>query len=418
MKLIDSGICTSVVLFEPILLLSLLLLAWLSWSQSERFIRVAFVIAAVGVFLFSIKAWNHSFQHFAVLYGVFSSIGFFFGITRYFSLTQLKYVFAAWFVLLAFGLWFFETLKFIPFCNTHYIRQPLRFSFSGYTVWTVFLVLSSGLVYYLPNRKRSMGVWVGVLFVFVFMLEGGPITLGFKKYDDVLFWGIGPDKENSSGETELYVAVEQKNIKRVRELLSQGADVNKPSKTIGGPTTPFEVAIRSNDYDLFLLVAEKGGDITQVNKGGSLPIHLAAYSWNFDLRIVQYLLDHGADIHARDKLLGLQPIHIAVGGAHFMGHGKLDNHSADMVGFLIENGADIEARTRHGSTPLIVAADYSDFEAVKSLVERGADIHAEGSSGKNALEIARNRRGYIASPIEKNQRYDQIIDYLEPLMEE
>ena len=126
MKLIEFGAYTPASPFEPILILSLLLLIWLSWQQSERFIRCALLVASLALSVFTLKVWFADFKHFAVLYGLFALIGIFFSVTRFISISKLKYVFASWFVLLTFGLWFFEILKFIPFHHMHYINQPFR----------------------------------------------------------------------------------------------------------------------------------------------------------------------------------------------------------------------------------------------------------------------------------------------------
>lgn len=57
-----------------------------------------------------------------------------------------------------------------------------------------------------------------------------------------------------------------------------------------------------------------------------------------------------ADVHARVKTNGMTPLHYVA----FNAHGK-----RDVAKLLIEKGADIEARTQEGWTPLHLAAAVS-----------------------------------------------------------
>ena len=257
--------------------------------------------------------------------------------------------------------------------------------------------------------------------MFVILLEGRPSTLGLTKYNDVLFWGTGVDKANSYGETELYVVVEKQDIERVKELLAAGANVNEPrTKVIGGASTPFEKAVLSNNYELFLLLADNGGNITKPNKDGNMPIHLASEPTVTELRIVKYLLDNGADISARDKGDD-QPIHRAVKkGFNFKT--REDVFNPELVKFLLENGADIESPAKFYSgeriyTPLALAVMKSNYEVVKALVELGANLNP---NGLNCLKLAKDSRKNMArmgSETSKKsvERLDSIIEYLTSL---
>lgn len=423
MKLIEFDSYTPATPFEPILVLSLLILVWLSWQQSDRFIRLTLLVASLALSVFALQVWFEDFKHFAVLYGLFALIGIFFSVTRFISVSKLKYVFASWLVLLTFGLWFFEILKFIPFHSMHYINQPFRLYFSGYIAWGIFLVLSGAAIFFSKNKKRASASWIGVLFLFVVLLEGMPTTLGLTKYNDVLFWGTGVDRANAYGETELYIAVKKQDIKRVKELLAAGANVNEPrTKVIGGASTPFEKAILSNNYELFLLLAEKGGNVTKLNKDGNMPIHLASEPTVTEFRIVKYLLDHGADINARNKE-DKQPIHIAVSSV-FDFKSKQKVYNPNLVNFLIEHGADTEspAKFYNGEriyTPLALAVMKSNYLVVKRLVELGADLKP---NGLDVLKLAKDSRKNLArmnneTTIKSVEQLDMIIEYLTPLID-
>lgn len=58
----------------------------------------------------------------------------------------------------------------------------------------------------------------------------------------------------------------------------------------------------------------------------------------------------------------------------------------DILQLLIDNGADIEARTLGGETALVLACRYLNTDTVELLIENGADINAKTSEGQTLLE--------------------------------
>ncbi len=74
----------------------------------------------------------------------------------------------------------------------------------------------------------------------------------------------------------------------------------------------------------------------------------------------------------------------ALMGAAFKGY-------TDMLQFLLENGADIQAVNQQQSTALIFAATYADAKTVRLLLENGADPWARDQESKTALDHAMAR---------------------------
>ncbi len=93
-------------------------------------------------------------------------------------------------------------------------------------------------------------------------------------------------------------------------------------------------------------------------------------------RIIQLLLQSGADLEARD-FEGRTPLHIACSST-----------SGHLASLLIDAGADIEARDRDGRTPLMEAAHHGDLEAVSYLLDRGADPSSRANDQRTALDMA------------------------------
>jgi ankyrin repeat protein len=90
------------------------------------------------------------------------------------------------------------------------------------------------------------------------------------------------------------------------------------------------------------------------------------------------LLESGADVNARsDNPLSVLPLHSAVAGNH-----------DDVVAVLVDAGADVNARQRHGWTPLHGAAQNGSLASVERLLAAGADASARNDDGVDARELA------------------------------
>ena len=78
------------------------------------------------------------------------------------------------------------------------------------------------------------------------------------------------------------------------------------------------------------------------------------------------------------------------------GEGKLR-----AVRYLLDEGADVNAREKLGGTPLMEAAYAGYLEVIKELLFRGAEINAIGNDG-TALDIAINRNNAAAVDLLKH----------------
>ena len=97
---------------------------------------------------------------------------------------------------------------------------------------------------------------------------------------------------------------------------------------------------------------------------------------NGNLAEVERLLDHGADLEARDNH-GWTPLHWAC----YWGR-------AVIVRTLLERGAVTEVKDRDGYTPLQYASRYGRPDIARMLLDAGADIEARDRSGNTPLDIA------------------------------
>ncbi len=115
---------------------------------------------------------------------------------------------------------------------------------------------------------------------------------------------------------------------------------------------------------------------------GDSPLHWPAHNGNAE--IVGILLDAGADIEADEiSAYGGKPLHWA------------SEHEPSTVELLLQRGANVNARNVmkgdfEGFTPLIMNASQKDdcHTVTELLLAAGADIGAVDAKGRTALDLA------------------------------
>lgn len=95
-----------------------------------------------------------------------------------------------------------------------------------------------------------------------------------------------------------------------------------------------------------------------------------------DLPLLQTMLSHGADIHARAKY-NTTALHCAV-----------TLRERFRVDLLLQNGADINAQETGGMTPLMLSALNSVTDVTHDLLARGANATVQDANGLTALHFA------------------------------
>ncbi|CAG9534670.1 unnamed protein product [Cercopithifilaria johnstoni] len=107
----------------------------------------------------------------------------------------------------------------------------------------------------------------------------------------------------------------------------------------------------------------------------STPLHFAA-GYN-RVEVLKYLLEKGANVEARDTGW-LVPLHNACAYGHLI--------AAEL---LVKHGADLNAIDKWGYTPLHEAALKGKFDVCKLLLLNGADPKHKGRDGKIPLDVVR-----------------------------
>jgi ankyrin repeat protein len=155
----------------------------------------------------------------------------------------------------------------------------------------------------------------------------------------------------------------------VQFLLDKGADVNAQDGYFGNA---LRAASHEGYRNIVQLLLDKGADINA--QGGRFGNALQAASYGGSRNVVQFLIDKGADINAQ--------------GGHFGSalRAALCAGNSDLAVFLIGKGANIGSHNGHLGNVIQGVSGYPDF--VGFLSDEGADINAEGGLCRNALWAA------------------------------
>jgi ankyrin repeat protein len=226
--------------------------------------------------------------------------------------------------------------------------------------------------------------------------------------------GADVNARSKQGMTPLLIAASNAgSIEIVRLLLAKGADVNS-KRDSGAPTaaavtpdpsdplakrrrhsggeggyTPLVAAASANDLEMVRLFVEKGVDVNAESRRGDTALHFAAGAGN--LAMVKLLLTKGANVNAatqesiqvRKGPIGLNHLTALIYAAPY--------GTPELVGTLIDAGAQVNAKDIRDMTPLMLAvsSETQSPEVVRLLLAKGADVKAKSVLGETSLDWAK-----------------------------
>ncbi|WP_264719707.1 ankyrin repeat domain-containing protein [Wolbachia endosymbiont (group B) of Eucosma cana] len=137
-------------------------------------------------------------------------------------------------------------------------------------------------------------------------------------------------------------------------------------------------------------------EILSSERHGIKPIHFTTDKC--DLKILQLLLNEGADINATNTEYFNTSLHIAAI------NGKLE-----IAQFLIDSGANINATNYKGFTPLYLASFHCQSDMVKLLFCNNADISIKDVNGRTASDVVGGYRRDMCNNSSAMQRIVSIL---------
>lgn len=174
--------------------------------------------------------------------------------------------------------------------------------------------------------------------------------------------------------------------------------------------TPLAKALSAKDTVTALALINAGEDPNQMNGKMSLLSGYCRYSVGDSM--AYFLLRHGANPDSLRSAAGRTVLHVAA--AYYA--------CEELCGALLEAGANINARTKDGTTPLMLAAQSAKPGLVKFLIQKGADWKLKDNSGKTAYDYALSADSMFDEHINKSEEScefskPQTIAYLKNIMQ-
>merc|ERR1711953_1314791 len=230
----------------------------------------------------------------------------------------------------------------------------------------------------------------------------GPLHLAAKNGNTqcafyLLQFNANPNMVSKRGVTPLHLACRHGHTQVVRLLVDHGGDVNLPSR---GGVCSLHLAARCGHSHVVELLLDKGSTVDARTHAGLTALHLASECGHTS--VVCALLDHhrGPSIYnskasidtlesasSKDKSLDVNSwttvehftaLHVAAHSGH-----------TDLIEMLLSKyRADVDHRSKHGCTPLHLAALKGYQKCAESLVRYGADTEAKTSAGFAPLHLA------------------------------
>jgi ankyrin repeat protein len=166
----------------------------------------------------------------------------------------------------------------------------------------------------------------------------------------------GDQYEAKSIAADLVTAIRNADVRALRKLLDDGADVN--ARDAEGDTPLILASFYATPACVELLI-EKGADVNAANKAGVTALIRAAT----DYEKTRLLVAAGANVRVRTSL-GNTPLILAARRAG----------NARTVQLLLERGADATERDDAGVSPVLSGAASGDVETLRLLLDAGAKV--------------------------------------------
>jgi ankyrin repeat protein len=172
--------------------------------------------------------------------------------------------------------------------------------------------------------------------------------------------------------------------------------------------TPLVAALAGRHFQIARHLLHNGAQVDVRDEFGFTP--LSSASWYGDLETVQLLLDYKADANTR-SFINNTPMHRLPLGFQFLGvHHHSPQMLVDIARLLLEHGAEVNAQTTSGRTPLHDAAMFGQVEVARVFLERGANVGAEDEDGETPLHICGHGPGKM--PFVTNYEKPEVVRML------
>jgi ankyrin repeat protein len=183
------------------------------------------------------------------------------------------------------------------------------------------------------------------------------------------------ERESRGGATPLHMAASSGQLSAAGLLLDNGAEIDARARDKEG-WTPLHAAAHRGQAEMIAFLISRGASTEAQDKEGWTPLHAAVDGHH--ATAAEQLLKGGAKVDARAFGGGATPLIAAAA----------TSGATSVARVLVEHGANIEARDSDGGTPLLWAAFRGNADTARLLLGHGADRTATtrgGMSVRSAL---------------------------------
>jgi len=198
--------------------------------------------------------------------------------------------------------------------------------------------------------------------------------------------GANPNVADSQGMAALYAAVDMSTLDE-----TVGRPNAKPHARIDAAELVRIMLARGADPNLTLKapVLERIHNDGDTNLGdGATPLMRAAK--DADVTVMRLLLGAGADVNARTKV-GKTPLMFAasrLGGFRGTPNRGTEQDALSAIALCLELGAMIDATDQNGQTALHLSVAQAEDSIVRLLADKGANLQARDAQGRTPLDLA------------------------------
>lgn len=184
---------------------------------------------------------------------------------------------------------------------------------------------------------------------------------------------------------EMAVSFRDENIPLVKALLDAGArpdDCTASSTPSYSHITPLMDGISSGRVQTVQTLLDHGANIRARDDSGAIPLNRRQWDRHGEpvaaqIKIVKLLVNAGSDVDTVDNA-GRTPLMNVIG----------ESTPPEVAQFLVERGAKVDARSVDGSSALTSAAAYGNEGIVQFLLAHGAEIDPIDVDGNTPLIMA------------------------------
>ncbi|MBD3231418.1 hypothetical protein GF322_02030 [Candidatus Dependentiae bacterium] len=184
-------------------------------------------------------------------------------------------------------------------------------------------------------------------------------------------FGVPEDIENWPAEKQVFWHAENDNTEEVLELLdTQEIDINVTDKN---GETLLHWACYKGSLPLVKELVKRDADLNAQDTNKYSPLFCALSQKR--LKVVRFLVENGADVNCKNVVNGWTALHYLIDF----------NVDFSLIKLFIELGADVNARTQSGETPLMLAVIKNSLSLCILLWLYGADVSLKDNDNANVL---------------------------------